>query len=58
MKIDLDWIQKELDAGSEVELECVDRILLLKDIDRREANEKILDQGALIVDYIDQHDPY
>lgn len=55
MKIDLDWIQKELDAGREVYLECVDRIGFLKDIDRREANEKILDQGALIVDYID-HD--
>ena len=31
MKIDLDWIQKELDAGREVELECIDKDGFLAD---------------------------
>lgn len=49
----IEEIKKRLEAGEVVELECVDRGGFLKDIRRREANEKILDQGPLVVGCID-----
>lgn len=49
MEIDLDWIQKELNTGRKIELECVDVIGFLEGV---EVNEKILDQGLLVVEYI------
>lgn len=55
MKIDLDWIQEELNAGRDVELECVDEEGLLSDY--TDSNKELL-RGALTVEEVKNHAIY
>lgn len=52
MKIDLDWIQEELDSGRKVGLECVDEKGFLRDVDIDENYNYLVLQCGLIVERV------